>query len=224
MRKAFVAGGLTLTGVAALLGARGYRVFRSVDTHSDYWHDRADTEGDLLYIALGDSTAQGVGASNPADGYVGRLADELESRTGRSLRVVNLSVSGAKVADVVRDQLPLLAEVLAEGQEPNLVTVTIGANDTGRTSAEDFAADMQQVIDALPPTSRVADVPYFRGRRGRSAFELSGIIRDQVAARGDLVQVDLLINTRGLRLREYADDLFHPSALGYERYYRAFLR
>ena len=47
--------------------------------------------------------------------------------TGRSVRVVNLSVSGATVELAVRDQLPKFAKF-----RPDVVTVSIGANDIAK--------------------------------------------------------------------------------------------
>ena len=225
MRRSVAAGlGATaaVIGGAALAGTKVRDVFRSVGTHREYWQDRAGQPGEQLYIALGDSTAQAVGAIRPQDGYVGRLAADLANETSRTVRVVNLAVSGARVSDLVRDQLPLLAELLAEQPEPALVTVTIGANDTGRTDRAIFEEDMRTVLDALPAGSKVADVPYFRGPRGRDAADFSDVIRELVAERPQLVQVDLWAVTGGMRPREYAADLFHPSAIGYDRYYNAF--
>jgi lysophospholipase L1-like esterase len=213
---------VALTGAIALLVRRGLRVLHSVPVHAAYWKQRAEDDGDLLYVALGDSTAQGVGAHRPDDGYVGALARDLEESTGRSVRVVNLSVSGARVAALVAEQLPVLEKLVADGSAPALVTVTIGANDTGRTPVEDFTRDMGTVIDALPAGSLVAEVPFFNGRRGADAARFSAIIRDLVERRGDLVAVGLFDATRRLRPREYAHDFFHPSARGYERYHRAF--
>ena len=224
--KVVALGATLLAGAAVDQARRGLRVHRSRDEVAAYWRDRSSARASggevLVHVALGDSTAQAVGAAHPDDGYVGRLAADLADEHGRPVHVVNLSATGARVADLVRDQLPALAELLADGTVPALVTVTVGANDTGRTDVADFVSDMEQVLDALPSGSLVADVPYFRGPRGASSFALSGAIRRLVAERPGLVQVDLWIATRGMRPREYAADLFHPSTRGYDRYYRAF--
>ena len=53
-----------------------------------------------LWVVLGDSTAQGIGASGHDKGYVGQLHRILEERTGKTWRVLNLSKSGARAADV----------------------------------------------------------------------------------------------------------------------------
>jgi lysophospholipase L1-like esterase len=208
-------------GVGAL-AARAWGVFRDVARYADYWRERAHADGDLLYIALGDSTAQAVGAARPELGYVSRLADDLATRTGRTVRVVNLSVSGARVADLLESQLPVLRTLLERTPEPALVTVSIGANDVGRIEADEFRRLVREFVDVLPPGSRVADVPAFRDRRRRSARNLAAVIRDVVGLRPDLVVVELHAVTQRLGLRDYGGDFFHPSARGYDRYYRAF--
>ncbi len=60
-----------------------------------------------LWVVLGDSTAQGLGASSPLHGYVGQVLNALR-RTGTPWRVLNLSRSGAQTRHVLDDQLPLL--------------------------------------------------------------------------------------------------------------------
>jgi hypothetical protein len=76
-----------------------------------------------LWVAPGDSTAQGLGAASPGGGYVGQVLAELRLRTGEPWRVLNLSVSGALMRDVLARQLPQLPAA------PALVTCGAGAND-----------------------------------------------------------------------------------------------
>ena len=64
------------------------------------------TEAGPLWVVLGDSTAQGLGAPSPEGGYVGQVLAELRLRTGQRWRVLNLSTSGALIRDVLGDQLP----------------------------------------------------------------------------------------------------------------------
>src|SRR5579859_7646155 len=58
-----------------------------------------------LWAVLGDSTAQGLGAPSPDGGYVGQTVAELRERTGQPWHVLNLSVSGALIRDVLNRQL-----------------------------------------------------------------------------------------------------------------------
>src|SRR5215212_8776807 len=80
------------TGWAAY---RWWRVASSVGPYQLQWKRRelrwaAARAGTLRYVALGDSLAQGIGASRPDRGYVGLLAERVERATGRRVEVVNL--------------------------------------------------------------------------------------------------------------------------------------
>ena len=55
---------------------------------------------------LGDSTAQGLGAPSPEGGYVGQVLAVLRERPAMPWQVLNLSVSGALIRDVLHQQLP----------------------------------------------------------------------------------------------------------------------
>jgi lysophospholipase L1-like esterase len=58
-----------------------------------------------LWVVLGDSTAQGLGAPEPDGGYVGQTLRALDKRTGQRWRVVNLSVSGRLKAATPASQM-----------------------------------------------------------------------------------------------------------------------
>ena len=99
---------------------------------------------------LGDSTAQGIGASGYDKGYVGQLRRILEERTGKTWRVLNLSKSGARAADVLATRLPRLE---ALGTLPDLVTVAIGSNDVvRRTPLEQVERELREIVG--PPAGR----------------------------------------------------------------------
>lgn len=96
------------------------KVARSVGAYATYWEQPRGEAGGLLYVALGDSAAQGIGASRPERGYVGLIAQRLRDSTGKSVQVVNLSRAGARIGDVLDRQLPAVA---ALGRTPDLLTV-----------------------------------------------------------------------------------------------------
>ena len=178
--------------------------------------------GELLYVAIGDSAAQGIGASAPGRGYVGIVADHIRLATGRTVRVVNLSVSGATVALAVRDQLPRLRKL-----KPDVVTVAIGANDIAMWDAAVFEAGIREMFAALPPHALVADLPCFHfPHNERKVAEANRIVRE-VAAEHGLTVVPLHATTQRQGLRsiatQFANDMFHPNDRGYRVWAQAFL-
>jgi lysophospholipase L1-like esterase len=212
---------VVLAIVVAALGLRALRVLWSVDDANTYWEVRAARAAEpdaLVYVALGDSAAQGVGASRPEKGYVGLLADEFRASTGRPVLVVNLSLSGAAAADVLTGQVDRV-----DGYYPDVVTLAVGGNDAGRTSPDTFAATMAKIFDQLPAGSYVADVPDFGGGPRRpAAHVLAERTRDLLVEHEDLVPVPLEAATASMGWGDYAGDFFHPSDSGYRVWADAF--
>src|SRR4051812_26414700 len=60
-----------------------------------------------LWVVLGDSMSQGIGATRVERGWV-PLVEAALHEDGRAVRVLNLSFSGARTADVLERQLPAL--------------------------------------------------------------------------------------------------------------------
>lgn len=186
------------------------------------WRRRAAREGELLYVAIGDSAAQGIGARMPS-GYVSRLAERLDRASGRSVRTVNLSRYGARLDDAIAEQLPRLA---ALEREPDLVTVAVGANDMRTFDPARFAASLDTLLAALPAHAIVADVPCFHfGPREGDAVVASRMIESRVRAAG-LAFAPLHRVTEMRRgwgsFPEFTWDQFHPSAIGYRVWESAF--
>lgn len=198
----------------------------SIPSLRDGWQDRAGQPGELVYVALGDSAAQGLGASSTGTSYVGLIASQLAEATGKKVRTINLSKNGATVSDVLAQQVPQL-EKLSGNRNPDLVTLDIGGNDVvHRTQGSDrFRNDYEAILQALPPGKAVvADVPYFGGRiRADDRVRQANDVIDRLAPRYD-IPVARLYDT--LRPRQspwiYATDLFHPNDRGYRLWHQAF--
>lgn len=205
---------LVMAEVISLLQLR-----HSLTTNTAYWQHRIDQPGELTYVALGDSAAQGIGATRPEKGYVGLLASRLEAKSGKSVRVVNLSVSGAKIQDVIDKQLPQLSSY-----DPDYVTIEIGGNDIVNFNQQKYRQSFEKLIPLLPPGTIVANMPNFGGRIKRvvAVKQANQIIAD-IAAKNDLRVADLYTYTK---TREspfnYAADFFHPSNRGYRNWSDAF--
>ncbi len=191
----------------------------------------AAPERPVIYAALGDSTGVGVGAGNDG-GYVRRIAERLR-REGRKVQLANLCVSGARVADVIEGQLPLLA-----AYEPELVTVGIGINDvTNGTPPAVFEKLYGELLDRLAATGAqvvVLEVP---------DLSLSPLAQGEAARlgiRGRVEAVNAAIHAAAARhgfavaglFRESQEELpghpellcedrFHPSKRGYDRWAEA---
>ncbi len=184
-----------------------------------WWRERRKQGGDFHYLALGDSTAQGIGASTPGRSYVGQLADRIEAQLGEPIAVTNLGVSGAPTRLCVRDQLPRARKVLAK-RPTDLVTLAIGANDIAEWDPRAFHRNMRTIFDALPPQTIVAELPCFHlPWNDRKVHEANRILHTIASARGlTVVPIYAATRRRGLPgiLTEFAQDAFHPNDRGYE--------
>jgi lysophospholipase L1-like esterase len=197
-------------GIAATLAVE--------DAWRQYWiesNERALRADGPLWVALGDSTAQGIGASVPDHGYVGQLLSRLRERGGRPWRVVNLSVTGARLADVVRVQLPRLDDA----GEPDLVTCAAGANDIIRFRFPQARDALHTLIHGLPTDAIVATCP--QGLLPHRTLELNHIIRAEAPAAG-LRVADVWAHTGSPWAGKYAGDDFHPNDSGYADWCAAF--
>ncbi|HEX2903027.1 MAG TPA: SGNH/GDSL hydrolase family protein [Jatrophihabitans sp.] len=158
-----------------------------------------------LWVALGDSLTQGVGASAFDRGWVGQLAGELTGQ-GQRLRVLNLSVSGARVGDLVARQLPVLRQL-----EPALVTVLIGSNDLFQPRLRrSLPAAFETMLARLPAGAVVANLP----NPNSAAEAVNRLLHRAVADRGVV-----LADMRGSRTTSWqgklAADYFHPNDRGH---------
>jgi len=194
-------------------------------TYADFWtlqNKQALTADGPLWVVLGDSTAQGLGASSPLHGYVGQVLNALRRR-GTPWRVLNLSRSGAQTRHVLEDQLPLLG-----GLTPALVTCGIGNNDILATAPKRFRDNLCQVIERLPSSSVVMDLTVPDG-----FWRIGGLCSPYVAGINQLISTTA--TGRGLPVAEVsrharppwrgllAPDSFHPNNLGYRRHADALL-
>jgi lysophospholipase L1-like esterase len=187
---------------------------------------RASAAAPLVYVALGDSTAAGVGAEQ-GGGYPERLARRLAS-AGTPVRLVNLGVPGATADELRRTQLPR-----AQAASPALVTIGIGLNDLvrGRPLA-DYARDLEIVADAVARTKAavvISELPDVSRAPGTATVAAPGALARRVAAYNAVIRrvaerhgfavgaVEAVSRRAFARSPELlARDGFHPSARGYE--------
>ncbi len=185
----------------------------------------------FTYVALGDSTAVGVGATH--GGYPDRIAQRL--RQQRPLAFFNLGESGAVTADVNRAQLDRTIEL-----QPQLVTLAVGVNDLWRmVPPEVFQANLQDIaraLGALQARVFVNDLPDMsHAPMARMALQALGLslpmLDTYISQYNGYFQVFrqypniTVINTHEAsrqRLQGHRElfsaDGFHPSDAGYEQW------
>ena len=178
--------------------------------------------GGLRYVALGDSAAQGIGASTPEQGYVSLIAEHLRLSSGKPIEIINLSHSGARIRDVVQEQLPRLA-----GLHADVITVGVGGNDIGAWNQADFAASAAALCAGLPSRGTVvADLPYFMHEPLETyARTASAILIKECKARGiTIAPLHAAMQASGWKgmFTHFAADWFHPNNSGHQLWADAF--
>lgn len=185
------------------------------------------------YVALGDSTGVGVGASNDG-GYPERLYRQLKAK-GVPAGILNLAQSGAKTADVLAKQVDK-----AVAAKPALITLGIGSNDLWRmVPTETFASNLRLIADRLETSganivvSTLVDLclaPVASMVEGMLGVPLS-LVRSRIEAfnthvvalakrpRFEVVDLFTLTHQEKHRVMQlFSSDGFHPSALGYDKW------
>ena len=184
----------------------------------------------VLYVALGDSTVEGVGATSPERNYVSRLHERLRA-VYPGARVANLGVGGATSADVLLRQLDRAIE-----QRPQLVTLSIGPNDiTTRVPVETYEKNLEAIFGRLRHETAavvvvnlipdLAVTPRFSRSRAREAVGRQTVLFNEALERQGRAHgaevVDLYAASRRevpLRPELIGGDGYHPSDAGYARW------
>lgn len=196
-------------------------LYTQLARYRTYWNRNnatANMSADYIYVAFGDSAAQGVGATKPQNGYVGVIAKELEKK-GHSVQVINLSKSGAKVKDVLDTQLPGYKKLNLESKP--IVTVEIGANDMIDFDPVRFQEEMHALMKELPEGTVISDIPSFKGGRlsrlEPNVLKANEIMRNHTGQHGlQLANLHQRVAAEH-SIRTLAADLFHPSDYGYRK-------
>ncbi len=192
----------------------------SVNHNKAFWDRKSKETGQLTYLALGDSAAQGIGASSPMRGYVGVIAKRYAAKTGQTVRIINPSKTGATVQDVLDEQVSVIKATKAD-----LVTIEVGANDVTRTEPEVFRLRFRELLGYLPDGTYVSNMPLFNSRRNRTepAKTLTKVIEEELKNFPKLVLVDLQKQTTEHQsIFGFAPDLFHPNNISYKNWADAF--
>lgn len=199
----------------------GYRV----DTRLEPSSGTAPGAPLRMYV-LGDSTVAGVGSPTEAESLPALIGRRVADATARPVHVVGTGVSGARMATVLADQLPLVPTGL------DAIVVVVGSNDaTHATPPWRFEADARALLERaarLAPVVVLAGTPRFH--RNEIIPEPLRTVLDRYAALLRSRQVAAVAATSGTRFVDIAreasprflgvpeassPDAFHPSPIGY---------
>jgi lysophospholipase L1-like esterase len=185
------------------------------------------------YVALGDSYSAGVPGVPEAGRWPDHLAEILRADEP-DLDYRNLAAVGATSADVAREQVGRCIEL-----RPSLVTLVCGANDVLLSTRPDVSAYrarlgqmLKRLREALPAatvlTATTPDLsthmplgPLTRRRVSRGMREVNETTRSVARLLG-VPCVEFADDPRARDRENFADDGYHPSAIGNHRTALAF--
>jgi acyl-CoA thioesterase I len=187
----------------------------------------------IVYLAIGASDAAGMGAEPLTNGYVFRIADELDERVDQ----VFLAPLAVPCADT--EQLDAALELLLASElEPDLVTVWTGANDVIRgVDADDFEDELEEMFERLRDRTDgvivaanipdLTELPRFRDEPDdhvtRERIEEFNEAIEEQAEDHDVLLVDLYAEPVEDELVS-DEDGFHPNDEGHRRIADEFLK
>lgn len=180
----------------------------------------------LRYLVLGDSTAVAVGGSYE-QGLAVETAKHL-AQGGRRVELTNVAVSGARLQDVLTEQIPR-----ADLAAADLVLLDVGANDvTHLTLSSSIERDFERIVTTLlrrncgmkivvtgsPDMSTPPRIPrLLRGLTGRRSRALNRIAQ-RIVRQHELTFAPIAERTGPLFARDrtlFSADRFHPNDRGY---------
>lgn len=180
----------------------------------------------LRLAVLGDSTVAGIGAAQADDALPVLVAERVAPALGCRVVVTGFGVSGARTADVRREQVPALV-----GAGFDVVLIVVGANDVTHVTAPwrlaaETAALVRQaatatagvVVGGIPEFATVPALPQpLRAVAGAWADVLRAVQRRSATAAGAVfVDIAALASPRFLgRPESMSTDGYHPSGVGY---------
>ena len=184
----------------------------------------------IVYVALGDSTVEGQGASRRDANYVSRLHERLRA-VYPAARMVNLGIGGARSADVLAAQVRRAVDAV-----PDLVTLSVGPNDitTGVPVAR-FERHIDQILGILERETTavvvvnllpdLAVTPRFRSSDARAVVGRETVRFNEALARQARAHRAEVVDLYAASQREVparpeliSGDGYHPSDAGYLRW------
>lgn len=178
------------------------------------------------YVALGDSVAEGIGATILDRSYTSIIYTYLK-RSKKRVEYHNFSKQYAPVAWVREEQIEKAISL-----QPDLITLSVGANDIRvRNMPWKFKDDLREVIqklkdqtnatiiiNSIPDFSHLSVIPFLIKPITRLWISRYNNAIEQVARETGILYVDLF-HTTGVFAKTFpeitGDDGFHPSDFGH---------
>jgi acyl-CoA thioesterase-1 len=187
---------------------------------------KKDPSKPFVFIAIGDSTVEGVGATHPSRSYTGIIYSMIKEQFPKA-SYHNFGKFGASSKSVIDDQLGKAIEL-----NPDLVTISVGANDINeKVLPPKFSRNLRVIIEKLQKETSakivINNLPDFTSSAAISPMHrrISSLVIsrynkaiEKVASEYDVFFVDLYKHSK-LYAKHYpeliAEDNFHPSDFGY---------
>lgn len=179
-----------------------------------------------MYVAIGDSTVEGIGASHSSKSVPALVFEKIKEDKKEAV-FYNLGKGGAKVRDVINSQLARTIEL-----KPNLITISVGGNDLHRRTKlkhfeKDFLhliktlkekTDARIIISNIPDVSLLPSLSIFVKYLAKFMSRRLNRVINKYAKEFRCILIDLHEGSRS-HSRKYKDlispDGFHPSDRGY---------
>ncbi len=186
----------------------------------------------FVYAAMGDSTVEGIGASHHSKSYPSLVFEKIKL-THPNCQYHNFGKSGDRIRNVIENQLPLVLAL-----KPNLVTISIGANDIrGRVKLSQFEKDLTYLVNALqrktnakiiinniPDFSALPTLPIYIRIASKILIHRFNKSIEKVSENFGLTLVDIFKLSRQFcrQWRNFiSNDGYHPSDAGYALWAKA---
>lgn len=219
---------VVITGRSLILFQHSRKLFRFSATFPTSYSVGDIAKPATKLLVFGDSTAVGIGADQLQSSFSYRIAQQLAD-SEHQIQVINYARSGARIADIVANQLPAQLP-----DRPLDIFISVGANDaTHLTNPDHYHQSWQRIFDWLmthpidriiissaPDMGLTPALPFgFRQLVGARAKAENIWLQAEIARRQlPISYLDIYNQAKLDRSDLYAADRFHPSSSGYQKW------
>ena len=187
---------------------------------------KKDPSKPFVFVGIGDSTVEGVGATHPSRSYTGILFSIIKENFPKA-EYHNFGKFGASSGDVIAEQLDQAIKL-----KPDLVTLSVGPNDINKKILpKTFGANLRLIIERLqketgakivinniPDFSRSSAISLTHRNISKLVLSRYNNVIEKASSESDVFFIDLYTHSR-VYAKHYpellSEDKFHPSDFGY---------